>query len=330
MYLDPLALALTLISVILFVVRWNRYPAKSPQVRIATFDCLAEGGFKSGIPFHTSIILRLIACLILIVIYARESALEREVPQDDRGSALAIALDISTSMTADDFAPGNRLEEAKASLTEFIASQSQVEISLIQFAASPRVVVPATLEHKSLTNALANVQPADFAEDGTAIGTALASAVNRLRHGPWSKRRILLLTDGVNNKGAISPADAAKIAKSLQVSIDAIGIGTDASSRYWISSAAGNAVQFEARIQIDDDALEGLTQATGGTYQRVRNTDELRRALSKLRQGPDDSPLNTAPSDRRINWTQLAALAALGALCLEFLITNYFFAELPE
>jgi Ca-activated chloride channel homolog len=330
MFFDPLFLALSLIPIILFAIRWRGYPARSSQVRISTFDFLAESGSTSTIPYRISILLRLFACLILVVIYAREGAVRRKGLQEYQSSALAIALDISTSMTADDFAPGNRLEEAKASLTEFIASQSQVEIGLIQFAAVPRLIMPATLEHKPLTDALAKVQPAAYDEDGTAIGSALVSAVNRLRYGPWGKRRILLLTDGVNNKGSISPIDAARVAKSFQVTVDAIGMGTDAPSRFWAPSATGNTTQLEARIQIDDKALEALTQTTGGIYQRVRSTDELRRALSKLKQMPDDVFRKADQPDSSMDWTKYAALAALFALCLEFLLTNYFFPELPE
>jgi len=328
MNLNPLILALFLIPLILFGIRWRRYPSKSSQIRISSFNCLAESDFKGAVPFRISILLHLLACLILVVICAREATREREYPRDDRGSALAIALDVSTSMTADDFSPGNRLEEAKASLTEFITSQSQIEIGLIQFAATPRLVMPVTLEHKPLTEALARIEPADYAGDGTAIGSALTSAINRLRYGPWSKRRILLLTDGVNNKGAISPMDAARVAKLLQVTIDAIGIGTDETSRFWAPSATGNATQLEARIQIDDNTLESLTQVTGGTYQRVRSPDELRKALSKLKQMPADVP-ETALPKRSINWMQFAALAALLALGIEFLLTSYFFSELP-
>jgi Ca-activated chloride channel homolog len=328
MLLHPSILALSLIPVILFVIRWRGYPARNSRVRIPTFHSLAGSRSKGVVPFRIGILLRLLTCLILAVVCAQEDARKRTYPQDDQRSALVLALDISSSMTADDFSPRNRLEEAKESLTEFIASQSQVEIGLIQFAATPRLLMPATLEHETLTDALAKVQPAGYGEDGTALGSALASAVNRLRYGPWSHRRILLLTDGVNNKGAISPMDAARVAKSFQVTIDAIGIGADAASRFWAPSATGKATQLEARIQIDDDTLEALTQITGGTYQRVRSSDELRKALSKLRQGADDVQ-KTTPPDRGMNWMQLAALAALLALCLEFLLTNYFFSELP-
>jgi Ca-activated chloride channel homolog len=326
--MNPVILSLCFVPLILFVIRWRRYPARSSHVSISAFDWLAETHFNGMLPFRTTILLRLITCLILVVVCARESAYKKVYSQDAQRSALAIALDISTSMTADDFSPGNRLEEAKASLTEFITSQSQTDIALIQFAATPRLITPATLEYKPLTDALAKVQPAEYGEDGTAIGSALASAINRLRHGPWDKRRILLLTDGVNNKGSISPLDAARVAQSLQVTIDAIGIGTDSASRFWTPSPTGSHTQVEARIQIDDTALEAITRVTGGTYQRVKNSEELRAALSKLKRMPADLHASAAHSPL-VNWVQIAAFAALLALCLEFLLKNYFFSELP-
>jgi Ca-activated chloride channel homolog len=329
MFLDPILLALSLIPIILFAIRWWRYPARSAQVRISTIDFLTERSSKFAVPFRIGIFLRLFACLTLLILCAREEAVHRKSFQSDQSSALAIALDVSTSMTSDDFAARNRLEEAKASLTEFIESQSQVEMCLIQFAAVPQVAMPVTLEHTPLVEALTKTRPAAYEEDGTAIGSAVASAVNRLRYGPWTRRRILLLTDGVNNKGAISPIDAARVAKLFQVTIDAIGIGTDATSRFWTPSATGNAAQLEARIKIDDKALEALTQATGGTYQRVHSTEELRRALSKLRAVPD-FPQKAKLPDHSESWMHYAALIAMLALCFEFLLTNYFFSELPE
>jgi Ca-activated chloride channel family protein len=265
-------------------------------------------------------------CLVLIAAGLRNGvAVPTTEPQPE---ALVIVLDVSSSMTAEDFAPGNRLEVAKHLLTGFVTSHANADLGLILLAASPRLVVPVTRENLALVRALKEVRPAGFGEDGTAIGSGIASAVNRLRQGLWSKRSILLVTDGVNNRGALAPSDAAHLAARMGIRIDTVGIGTNLVSRYWVPSSEGSPLEVKARIQIDDQALEEVSNITGGNYRRVTNADELERALKSLRIGSPTS-ITTVTAHYDDTWRRMAALAALLLICAEFVLTRFISPELP-
>jgi Ca-activated chloride channel family protein len=231
-------------------------------------------------------------------------------------------------MTAEDFKPENRLQEAKKDLKEFVSRNPDLEIGLVVFAATAQLLVPITPDHAAVQRALDSVSPAAYGEDGTAIGSGIASAANRLRSGNWPKRSILLITDGVNNRGAISPLDAARLAKELSIPIHALGMGTDGLSRYFVPRQEGGTLALQARIEIDDDALMSLARESGGDYERVRSSQELAHALVRLRPGtPETQSLVTFGPD--IRWPQILASLALLLLGVEFILTHFVFSELP-
>ncbi len=317
--LIPLAL-----PVILRVARLRR----QGTVDLSTFDWLPASAAGSFLPERLGLLLRLavLACLVVIAAGIRSggSALVESAPRE----AMVIVLDVSSSMTAEDFSPGNRLEAAKAVLSEYVLSRPKTELGLILLAASPRLVVPVTSRTGFLPQALKAAAPAAFGEDGTAIGSGIASAANRLRDGPWDQRRILLVTDGVNNRGALSPADASRIAAQLGIRIDTIGIGTDQVSRYWAPAPQGPPVEIRARIQIDDRALEEVSRIAGGSYRHVDNPDTLRRALAAL--DPDGQAQRIVATARNdFPWVQRLAVVSLLLICVEFLLTRFVWPELP-
>jgi len=240
-----------------------------------------------------------------------------------------IVLDVSSSMTASDFSPSSRLEEAKKCLRGFVEANRDCEMGLILFAAVPRLVVPVTPDLSVLLSALERAQAASFDEDGTAIGSALASAVNRLRGGPWDDRRLLLITDGVSNRGVISAQDAAKLARVFGIRVDAIGIGTDAVSRFWVPNSEGSQTEVKARIDIDDKTLASIASETGGRYLRVRNTNEFSRALSA--RPPIFRPRGTPKLPEQAHrWAWILSLLALCMLGLESLVSHFICPVLPE
>lgn len=213
-------------------------------------------------------------------------------------------------------------------MSEFSRDLANTDMGLILLAASPRLVFPVTAEEGALPQALAKVNPAAYGEDGTAIGSGIASAINRLRDLPSRRRRILLVTDGVNNRGALAPADAARIASGLGIRIDTIGIGTDSVSRYFVPAPQGPPFEVNARIQIDDKALEEVSRITGGSYQRVVNSPELRRALETIAGAGRQIP-GPVPARRGLSWIQWLAGATLLLICLEFALRRFIFFELP-
>jgi Ca-activated chloride channel family protein len=298
-------------------------------VGLSTYDWMPAAARSSPVPRRLAALLRVVALLCLVFIAAGIRSRAMVPVEAVQPEALMIVLDISSSMTAEDFSPGNRLEVSKQLLKEFVSSRSETDTGLILLAASPRLQVPVTLDRGFLLKALGEVRPAAFGEDGTAIGSGIASAVNRLRDELWSRRRIILVTDGVNNRGALAPTDAARISADMGIRIDAIGIGTDTVSRYWVPTAQGPPMEIRARIEIDDKALETVAKLTGGSYRRVMNEDELRRALVSLN---NESPIRRAsPVPRELfGWVQLLAAVSIVLICLEFALKRVFFAELPD
>jgi Ca-activated chloride channel family protein len=195
-------------------------------------------------------------------------------------------------------------------------------------AGSPQLVVPITPELEAIPAVLSKVRAAGYGEDGTAMGSAIGSAVNRLRAGPWSQRRILLVTDGVNNRGALAPLDAALIAAGLGIRIDTIGIGTSSISRYWVPTADGPPIEVSATIQIDDASLEEVSRIAGGAYHRVVNSNELRQVLESLK--PVDAKTREVLEESYdFGLTRYLAFAAMALICLEFACKRFLYPELP-
>lgn len=298
------------------------------QLALSAYEWLPPFAKSSGLARRCAMAARIGAFLCLIPVAAGIQPGKKSRAEVEQPEALMVVLDISSSMTAQDFSPGNRLDSAKSLLSAFSSTQSGLETGLILLAASPRLAVPVTGDRNAIPEALRDIQPAGFGEDGTAIGIGIASAINRLRDGPWKKRRILLVTDGVNNRGALAPADAAQLAAGLGIRIDTIGIGTDAVSTFWVPTGAGTPVEVKARIQIDDKALEEVSKITGGSYHRAVSSQELAAALQSLR---SEETRNTDSDGVRADFTWIRALALFSILlvCLEFLLTRFVAPELP-
>jgi Ca-activated chloride channel family protein len=327
MFADPLFLCLTLPVFAGLALRWLRPAHRRFAVPFSGYSWLPVSCHKGGATPRASLLLKTIALLCLVLIAAGIGSADRPRRALPR-PALVLVLDVSSSMTADDFSPTNRLEEAKKRLREFLAAHQDAEAGLVQFAASPRLLAPVTGDLATLALALQRVQPAGAEEDGTAIGSGIASAVSRLRNGPWGERRILLVTDGVSNRGSLAPLDAARLASIFGIRIDAIGIGTDAVSRLWVPNPGGGQTEVEARIDIDDQTLESVTAETGGSYQRVRNSVELSRALDSLKIGRI-APTIVDPSEKGREWVRLLALAALCSLGTGLVLSDLAFSVLP-
>ncbi len=327
MFSDPWFLCLILPIAAVILLGWLLPPRSSPAIPFSGYEWLPSRKVRGEALSKADLLLRGSSLLCLVLIIAGIGSTEGST-KTAPSAALVIVLDISSSMTADDFPPTSRLEEAKSHLKEFAASNRNVEVGLIVFAASPRLVVPVTLDHALLSAAIQSTRPADLDEDGTAIGSGIASAVNRLRAGSWGMRRILLITDGVSNRGTLAPLDAARLARLFGIRIDVIGIGTGAVSRFWVPNREGRQTEVEARIDIDDESLEALAAATGGRYQRVRSSGELGRSLGAL---GSISPAGEVSVPARPNrrWQRILAFAALCLLGLEIIVSKFIYSSLP-
>jgi Ca-activated chloride channel family protein len=324
----PWLLVLGLAPLAVMLLQRRRKLRERGQVPLSTFEWIPAFAESSGTARRIAGLLRFIAMISLVLIAAGVRSGKTVTVGLEPPEAWVIVLDVSSSMTAEDFSPGNRLETAKELLSGFATSHGKVELGLILLAASPRLVVPVTADGRALPLALKTVQPAGFGADGTAIGSGIASAVNRLREGPWKRRRILLVTDGVNNRGALAPADAARLAADLGIVVDTIGIGTDAVLRYWVPTGQDTPLEVKARIRIDDQALEEVSRITGGSYHRVVNAEELKQALTSMQIGaPQTIPGGAVRYD--FSWIRILAAVAVLLLFVAFILVRLLYSELP-
>jgi Ca-activated chloride channel family protein len=325
-WLDQPGLFLVALPVFaLLVVAWVRPSAGQAAVPVPGLEWLIPGAAHTGLQERTCIILRTLALLALIPIVA----VPLHKAGDGKGetaASLAVVLDNSSSMTAADFQPFTRLDAAKRSLRSFLGRLPKGGVGLVALAGSPQTVAPITEDRRFVLAALGRIGSIAYEDDGTAIGSGVATAVNRLRGGSNGPRRVLLITDGVSNRGNVSPADAAEVARMMGTRVDAIGIGTDTISRFSVPTVEGVQQDVEARIEIDDRALDGLAKRTGGRYWRVRNVADLDRALAAL----EVTYGQPEHRDWKPDWRALLALAASGLVGMEVLFRHFVVREIPQ
>jgi Ca-activated chloride channel family protein len=199
------------------------------------------------------------------------------------GIAIVIAVDVSSSMLAEDFAPSNRLEVAKRQAIAFIRGRDADRIGLVAFAGEALTQIPVTLDYAVLEQAVMELRVGAL-EDGTAIGSGLATAVNRLRRVPARSKVVLLLTDGVNNRGAIDPRTAADAAAAFGVKVYTVGVGTQGEAR--IPTGRGlSGFRYEMLpVEIDEPLLRDIAAKTGGRYFRATDSQSLSRIFQQIDQ----------------------------------------------
>lgn len=323
----PWLLLLALIPIAVALWQWFQSSRRIAPLPFSTFEWIPGSTRSASFTRAVPILARLLVALSLVPIVAGISSDTSQPVSHTPPPAWVIVLDISSSMTAEDLQPENRLRVAKVQLEKFISENSNLELGLIIFAATSRLVVPVTSDHQALLEALENVESAAYGEDGTAIGSGIASAINRLRGQTWTERRIVLITDGVSNRGVVSPMDAARLARMQGIRIHAIGLGTDSMARYWVPSLEGRPLQMRARLEIDDAGLEALATETGGTYHRAKQSRELERALSSLKTGVS-VPRAAYTQEKSYHWARALAGMALFFVVFEFVWAYWLFPEL--
>ncbi len=198
-----------------------------------------------------------------------------------QGISIVITIDVSSSMLAEDFAPSNRLEVAKRQAIGFIRGREADRIGLVAFAGEALTQVPVTLDYAVLERAVLDLRIGAL-DDGTAIGSGLATAVNRLRRVKSTSKVVLLLTDGENNRGAIDPRTAAEAAAAMGVKVYTIGVGTEGEAR--IPTGRGlSGYRYEMLpVRIDEALLTDIATKTGGRYFRAKDSDALSRIFSQI------------------------------------------------
>lgn len=279
---------------------------------------------------HLPMILRCLTFALIVTVMARPQTMNSWDDRTVEGIDIMLAMDISTSMLAEDLKP-NRMEAAKNVAAEFVSGRPDDNIGLTIFAGESFTQCPMTTDHGSLLNLLHGVRT-DLAsrgliEDGTAIGMGLANAVSRLKNSMAKSRVVILLTDGSNNRGDISPLTAAQIAKSLGIRVYTIGVGTNKVAPYPMPVAGG--VQYvNLPVEIDTKTLSEIAATTDGNFYRATNNRELKQIYADIDK-LEKTKLNVKKFSKRYEAFAPFALAALLTLLMEVLLRTTVLRRIP-
>ena len=230
---------------------------------------------------HLPLALKFLGLALLLVAFARPQSGSTHEEVLTRGIDIVLAIDNSTSMAAEDFKPRNRLAVAKESVGRFIEGRKNDRIGLVVFAGRGYTRCPLTLDYEVLKELLSRVDLATQ-DEGTAMGMGLVTALNRLRDSDAKSRVIVLLTDGRNNRGEIDPTTAAALAKTLNVKIYAIGVGTRGEAPYPVRDPFLGKRYVYLRADIDEETLTGIAEQTGGRYFRAVDADSLAGVFEQI------------------------------------------------
>ncbi|MDD7318664.1 MAG: VWA domain-containing protein [Prevotella sp.] len=274
--------------------------------------------------------LRVLTFVLVVIILARPQTHSSWGKRTTEGIDIMLAMDVSTSMLAEDLKP-NRIEAAKEVATEFISDRPDDNIGLTVFAGEAFTQCPMTTDHTSLLNLLQNVRTDIAARgliaDGTAIGMGLANAVSRLKESKTKSKVVILLTDGSNNMGDISPLTAANIAKSLGIRVYTIAVGTNTVAPYPVQ-VGGTTQYVNAKADIDTKTLGDIAATADGHFYQATNNRELKQIYKDINK-LEKTRMDVKKFSRRYDVYQPFALAALLSLLLEVLLRLTIFRRIP-
>ena len=262
---------------------WRAWAARARREDAVTFSSTSDAAALPpsiwtrlrGLP---SALLFASAALMTLAM-ARPQTRDATVERTSEGIDIVLALDISTSMTAEDFVP-NRFEAARRVASEFVDGRASDRVGLVVFAARAYTQAPLTLDYRFLQRMLGEVR-IGLVEDGTAIGTALATATARLRDSDAESKVVILLTDGQNNRGEVDPLTAAEAAEALGVRVYAIGVGSEKGGRGRSRLPFGGSL-LSPSAEVDEEALQAVAAQTGGRYYRATDTEALREIYDAI------------------------------------------------
>jgi len=282
---------------------------------------------------HIPFALRVIGIGLLVVALARPQRGTSEEEVTTEGVDIVLVLDVSFSMKSLDFQPKNRLFVAKETLKDFIKKRHNDRIGLVIFAKRSYTKCPLTLDYNILTQFLDRIDFENFGE-ATAIGTAIATAANRIKDSPAKSKVIILLTDGGNNFGDIAPIAAAQAASELGIKIYTIGVGKEGDVPYpmeYIDPATGKVLGQQIQMihsDLDEQLLVDIASATKGTFFRAQNAEKLKeiyQTIDKMEKTEIKTKLFTSYSDRFFLWLVLGCLV----LFIESILSQTWFRRIP-
>jgi Ca-activated chloride channel family protein len=272
-------------------------------------------------------VLRTLVLVLVVVAVARPQTGQSEYTTHTEGVDILLVLDTSGSMQAQDFKPKNRLHVAKEVVKEFVGRREHDRIGLVVFAAQAVTQCPLTLDYPVLTRLIDDVD-IGMLEDGTAIGVALATAVNRLKNSDAQSRVVVLLTDGQNNAGTVDPATAAKVAAALGVKVYTIGVGTKGRAPMPVNDPIFGKRMVSVEVNLDEEMLTKIAELTDGHYFRATDREELVEIYERI----DEMEKTRIESESFVNYTdryRWLLLPALGLFILELALGQTILRQLP-
>ena len=327
---DPWIIILAPIAAVIILYTMRSRPG--PAFRFSTGGLAAHIQPTFRIGLHKGLMfLRIVAAVLIIAALARPQLMLEESKIETEGIDIVLAVDTSTSMLAEDFELRrervNRLDAVKDVVREFISSRHNDRIGIIAFASRAYTVSPLTLDYGLLMQNLERVK-IGMIEDGTAIGSGLSSALNRLKDTEAKSKVVILLTDGRNNAGKISPITAAEAAGALNIKVYTIGAGTKGLAPYPAKDFFGNKTYRQVRIEIDEDTLNSIAEKTDALYFRATDTESLRNIYNEIDK-LEKTPIEEKGYREYKELFQLFLIPGLCLLMLEIVLKNTVLRRIP-
>jgi Ca-activated chloride channel homolog len=325
-FTDPEYLYLLLVIPVSAVWYWYRGRNSAAEMFMPSSDAFANGKPSLKLRLRPLLFaLRMLAIAFVILALARPQSNISRQDISVEGIDIVMATDISGSMLAEDFKP-NRLEASKDVATEFISSRPNDRIGLVVFSGESFTQCPLTTDHSVLINLYNDIR-SGMIDDGTALGDGLATAVSRLKESKTASKVIILLTDGVNNMGALDPLSAAEIAQLYSIRIYTIGVGTIGLAPYPFETPFG--IQYQnVEVKIDEPLLKKISKMTNGKYFRAtnkRNLANIYQEIDKL----EKSKIDVTEFKRKKEEFFPLVILALLLLCAEIILRQTYFRSNP-
>ena len=276
----PQMLWLLLLLPVWWILRYLRRP---PTITFSRVDVVRKGPTRSGWYVKLLFVMHNLMLILLIVALARPRLAQPTSYDNQAGIDIELVVDLSSSMLAQDFQPRNRLEVAKQSLRDFVTDRPNDRIGLVAFASEAYTVTPVTSDHAVLLQDIGSLEVGQL-DDGTALGDAIVSGANRLYKSPSKSKVLILMTDGVNNRGTLDPMTGAKAASTFGIKIYTIGVGTQGTAPVPVATEDGSPKVEMQPVQIDETLLRDVARATGGQYFRATDGAGLRQVYKQIDQ----------------------------------------------
>lgn len=305
---------------------WLEVAQRHPHLRVSTsVPWLVRRTPFMAILRHMPFVLRTFALVMIVIAIARPRSSEQVEKIDTEGIDIILAMDVSTSMLARDLTP-DRISASKDIAIEFISQRPSDRMGIVVFAGESFTQCPLTTDRATLINLMKEVQT-DLIEDGTAIGNGLATAIARMKDSDAKSRVVILLTDGVNNRGEISPQMAAEIAQTYGVRVYTIGVGKEGMAPYPVVTPWGVDVQ-NVKVEIDEKLLSEIAESTGGRYFRATDNTKLAEIYGEInKMEKARTTVDSFPIYKEL--FMMYALLALAAILLELMLNWFVIRRLP-